>query len=64
VASRKELCVDGQEISEIPTEHLIAVLRKPPASLLPIVIDLIGMELNRRMHEQLRARKRQVDPTG
>jgi hypothetical protein len=54
----------GQKISDIPTDYLITVLRNPPADLLPIVIDRIGMELNERMHDQLRARKRQVEPIG
>jgi uncharacterized protein (DUF3820 family) len=54
----------GQKISEIPTEYLITVLREHPADLLPIVIDCIGMELNMRMHDQLRARMRHAEPNS
>jgi len=47
----------GQKVSDIPSEYLITVLKEHHADLLPIVIDRIGMELNMRMHDQLRARR-------
>jgi uncharacterized protein (DUF3820 family) len=54
----------GQKISDIPTEYLITVLREHRADLLPIVIDRIGMELNMRMHDQLRARRLKSEARG